>query len=384
MHWHANPNVHGTKSPIRIMDFLSPKLYPNNIAIAIEDSLLVKALKQHEAHSSKFSKPETSTWQQRVNNSFKSATLVIQEPKKAGQQVIFSDGIENDFYQTLVGLLPKLTVSQRIFEIEGVWVDQKTITLSFKPGGWINPRVVGCFPKLKNKDQLNRGRKGLLPNSEIVEHIVSIDDMEKLMNPMLNHSDPANKLILQESNVDFSLLNASLVKMPVFKEKQWILITTNFRAKFFDIMNTYYSGDTFLPTISAVIYNFKVLFAATYGNSTSFNIGNFESRFVAAPKVNFRYDSGIFILQYVSKYKGLELLGFSNDDLQALRQKFLFEIVTCKDNEIQLPLVTSFLQRHGLINIVTFNGSALQDSTQRNTSMGKKFLTDRAIFFFSC
>uniref|UniRef100_A0A3B6KHS9 Uncharacterized protein n=1 Tax=Triticum aestivum TaxID=4565 RepID=A0A3B6KHS9_WHEAT len=111
--------------------------------------------------------------------------------------------------------------------------------------------------------------------------------MEKLMNPMLNHSDPANQLILQESNVGFSLLNASLVKMPVFKEKQWILIIANFIAKFFDIMNPYYSGDIFLPTISAVIYNFKVLFAATYGNSSSFNIGNFESRFVPAPKVNF-------------------------------------------------------------------------------------------------
>ena len=106
---HANPDVPGTESPIRIMDFLSPKLFPNNIATPIEDSLLVKALEQHEAHSSKFSKLETSTWQQRVNNSFKSATLVIQEPKKAGKQVICSDGIENDFYQTLVGLLPKLT-----------------------------------------------------------------------------------------------------------------------------------------------------------------------------------------------------------------------------------------------------------------------------------
>ena len=75
--------------------------------------------------------------------------------------------------------------------------------------------------------------------------------------------------------------------MPVFKEKQWILIIANFRAKFFDIMNPYYSGDSFLPAINAVIHNFKVLFAATYGNTT-FNIGNFELRFVRASKVNFR------------------------------------------------------------------------------------------------
>ena len=79
--------------------------------------------------------------------------------------------------------------------------------------------------------------------------------------------------------------------MPVFKEKQWILIIANFRAKFFDIMNPYYSGDSFLPTISAVIHNFKVLFAATYENSSSFSVRNFESRFVPAPKVNFRWFS---------------------------------------------------------------------------------------------
>ena len=76
--------------------------------------------------------------------------------------------------------------------------------------------------------------------------------------------------------------------MHVFKEKQWILIVANFRANFFDIMNPCYSDDTFLPTISAVIYNFKALFTTTYGNTSYFNIGNVKSRFVPAPKVNFR------------------------------------------------------------------------------------------------
>ena len=75
--------------------------------------------------------------------------------------------------------------------------------------------------------------------------------------------------------------------MPVFKEKQFILIVANFRAECFDIMNPYYSGDAFLSKIIVVIYNFKPLFAATYGNTT-FSIGNFESKFLPAPKVNFR------------------------------------------------------------------------------------------------
>ncbi|KAI4996052.1 hypothetical protein ZWY2020_041150, partial [Hordeum vulgare] len=188
-------------------------------------------------------------------------------------------------------------------------VDQNTITLSFKTGGCMNPRVVGCFAKLENKDQLNRGRKGLLPNSELVEHIVSPDDM---------------------------------VKMLVFKEKQWILIVANSKAILFDILNPYYNGDSFLTTISVVVYNFKTLFTATYGNS-SLNIGNFESRFVAGPKVNFMC---IFLLQNITKFKGVGLDFFSNDDIQALL-KSLFEIITCNDNEIQLPLVTSFMQSHG-------------------------------------
>ncbi|KAI4992533.1 hypothetical protein ZWY2020_057588 [Hordeum vulgare] len=63
--------------------------------------------------------------------------------------------------------------------------------------------------------------------------------------------------------------------------------------------------------------------------------GNFESRFVVAPKVNF------------SKYNGVRLECFYNDDIQALCQKFLFEIITCNDNEIQLPLVTYFMKSHG-------------------------------------
>lgn len=48
-------------------------------------------------------------------------------------------------------------------------------------GGWINPRVVNCFAKLSNKDQLHRGRQGLLPNNEIIKHIVSIEDMVRIV-----------------------------------------------------------------------------------------------------------------------------------------------------------------------------------------------------------
>ncbi|KAI4987744.1 hypothetical protein ZWY2020_028502, partial [Hordeum vulgare] len=275
------------------------QVYPKNIGTPIEDHLLVQVLKQHEGQSSKFSRPQPSNWHQGANKCFKSGKLV----------------------------------ERRIFEIEGVWVDKKTITLYFKTRGWINPRVVGCFTKLKNNERLNRGRKGLLLSSELVEHIVSIDDMVNLYFEIFF-------VILHFQFIDIFLL----LTINHFMGKNW---------PFFYIMNPYYNGDSFLPTISYVVYNFKTLFTTSYGNSSSFNIGNFESRFVAAPKVNFRrypkftiipipvlpfffytYDSRIFLLQYVSKYKGVGLECFSN--------KFHFEIVTCSDNEIKLPLVTSF------------------------------------------
>ncbi|XBI46272.1 hypothetical protein VPH35_110563 [Triticum aestivum] len=92
-----------------MMDFLSPKVYPSTIGTPLEDPLLVQALEQHETHSSKFYKPEGSSWQQRVNNSFKSGTVVIQDQKKGNKEVIFSTGIDNAFYQSLVGHLSKLT-----------------------------------------------------------------------------------------------------------------------------------------------------------------------------------------------------------------------------------------------------------------------------------
>ncbi|XP_044412300.1 uncharacterized protein [Triticum aestivum] len=108
-HNYANTIVLPSESPIRMMDFLSPKVYPSTIGTPLEDPLLVQALEQHETHSSKFYKLEGSSWQQRVNNSFKSGTVVIQDQKNGNKEVIFSTGIDNAFYQSLVGHLSKLT-----------------------------------------------------------------------------------------------------------------------------------------------------------------------------------------------------------------------------------------------------------------------------------
>lgn len=168
------------------------------------------------------------------------------------------------FLQTIsiqVNLITSFRCSERIFQIDEVWVDQKTLTISMKPGGWLNPHTVDCYSKMLNTDQLIRGRQGLIHISDVISHIVGREDMvllfmlllfhnmmqqlflailsdlqlniffwntiwfqihfeittflfetmqELLMRPMLNHSDPICRDMLSEQTVGFSLQNANL------------------------------------------------------------------------------------------------------------------------------------------------------------------------------
>ena len=58
-----------------------------------------------------------------------------------------------------------------------MWVDQKTLTVSMRPGGWMNPHTLDCYSKMLNTDLLNRGRQGLIPSNEPIVHIVGTEDM---------------------------------------------------------------------------------------------------------------------------------------------------------------------------------------------------------------
>ncbi|KAI4966898.1 hypothetical protein ZWY2020_035758 [Hordeum vulgare] len=172
--------------------------------------------------------------------------------------------------------------------------------------------------------------------------------------PLLNHSDPICRDMLSEARVGFSLLIANFVHLPCFVDKQWIVITTNLESRrFFDIMNPDASGkDKFTSIISTVCYKFKSLFALTYPNCTAFAMKDFNYRFIAVPRTHFRYDRGVFILQILKTYRGMGVLGFrtvilQHVDLQALREIFLYEIATYNNTEVQLPIVTTFLQNHG-------------------------------------
>ncbi|XP_073364832.1 uncharacterized protein [Aegilops tauschii subsp. strangulata] len=256
------------------------------------------------------------------------------------QKVIFSSPVQSEFFKTMNAALPHLDSSQRIFQVNEVWVDQKTLTISLRPGYWMSPHSLDCYSKILNTNQLFRGRQGLIPNTDVITHIVQREDTELLMRPLLDHSDPICRDILSEGRVGFSLDRANLVHLPCFNDKQLILISTNLESgRYFDTMNLDGSGqDKFTTIISTVTYNFKTLFALTYPNCTAFNIKDFDYRFVAVPRTHFRYDTGLFLLQIVKNYRRMGVPGFSTADLQALHEIFLYKISTYPNSEVQLPI----------------------------------------------
>ncbi|KAI4990387.1 hypothetical protein ZWY2020_038750 [Hordeum vulgare] len=72
----------------------------------------------------------------------------------------------------------------------------------------------------------------------------------------------------------------------------------------------------------------------------------YKTMTAALPVLDSRYDTGVFILQILKTYRGMGVLGFTSVDLQALREIFLYEIATYNNSEVQLPIVTTFLQNH--------------------------------------
>ena len=209
-------------------------------------------------------------------------------------------------------------------------------------------------------------------------------------------------------------------------DKQWILITANFIDSCFDVLNPDSCNEKFKNIINTVIHNFKIFFLNDYPRCPYFNINEFKTRYVEVPKHNFRlvsyssvlflqeicmrftiwlilniqllyiiyyffftnrYDSGIFVIQFMLSYNGIVVKPFSNvssfskhffvciptffinmwnhnlidlvhtfvnhysffcsqDDIQYLREKLLCQLVISRYNELQVPLVKKFLAEH--------------------------------------
>ncbi|KAM0879115.1 hypothetical protein ACQ4PT_034442 [Festuca glaucescens] len=156
------------------------------------------------------------------------------------------------------------------------------------------------------------------------------------MDPNLNCSDPGLKMVLPFDNVGFRLENAGLVHIPCPIGKQWILIVANFIDKSFDVLNPEHSIEKFSLVVNTVIYNFKQLFVKTYPGCFKFNIHDFSVK----------YDSGIFVIQFIRWYNGVEVKKFSNVDVQAIREKVACQIVINKFNEQHVPIARQFIAKH--------------------------------------
>ena len=110
--------------------------------------------------------------------------------QSSNSQTIFPTAMEHKFYSLLVSNISKITYrlvvscvsfwqflatnmyfvfiiasililffllnSSRVFERDGIWVDQRTLSLSMMNGGWFHFRVMDCFCKLFSYSQRNQ------------------------------------------------------------------------------------------------------------------------------------------------------------------------------------------------------------------------------------
>jgi hypothetical protein len=58
--------------------------------------------------------------------------------------------------------------------------------------------------------------------------------------------------------------------------------------KYFDVLIPAQNADNLIPTMDAVVHNFKELFMFAYPHCPNFNISHFKVRFVSIPKQNFK------------------------------------------------------------------------------------------------
>ncbi|KAI5013631.1 hypothetical protein ZWY2020_037144 [Hordeum vulgare] len=167
-----------------------------------------------------------------------------------------------------------------------VWVDQKTLTISFRLGCWMNPQSLDCF--------------------------------FNIMNPDASRKDKFTSII------SIVCYNFKSLFAPIYPN-----------CTAFSIKDFYYNFIV-VPRIHFRLCSFK-LYNATFSlNSAKFSNSH-----------NSYANTCVLILQILKTYRGMGVLGFTTVDLQALSEIFLYEIAKYNNSEVQLPTVMTFLQNHG-------------------------------------
>ncbi|TVU07250.1 hypothetical protein EJB05_47298 [Eragrostis curvula] len=263
---------------------------------------------------------------------------------RPSKHLIFASPIEIELYQLLTTTILRPTQSIRIYQNGQTWVDQFKLSLSMMNGGWIHFHVMDCFLKMLAWHQACFENQEGHIYQQYFEHSVS----DILMTPKIQHSGYKKKFL---ECVGLKIDKGGLLHIPCYISKKWMLITVNFIHERFDILDSDFPTDESKAIVHTVISNFRTFFKITFPHCSLYNIDNFAVRFVNVPKHKYRYDSGIFLLNFVQTFNGLSVQPFSNSDIPALRTKFVFQLLTSKSNEARSELVNNFLQKHVSLSI---------------------------------
>ncbi|KAL6657461.1 hypothetical protein ACP70R_005241 [Stipagrostis hirtigluma subsp. patula] len=257
------------------------------------------------------------------------------------KQVLFATEQEQYFHSLITSSITKEDSCHKIVKIGKTWVDQRILALSMMPGGWIHFLVMDAFCKMfqhyeENIDRMNNRYAG-----QICHQYFFHDTSALLMNPTLEHNS-YKKDFLQI--IGFKLENAGMLHIPCYVDKQWFLVIVNFNSKRFDVLNPEFNIENMKHTVNSVIHNFTKFFLRCYPGCKEYNITEFPVNYVDVPKFNFKYDSGIFVIEFLQSYNGTTVVPISNVDIVPLRQKFLFQICTYVGNNGSAPALQNLLQ----------------------------------------
>ncbi|CAL5060710.1 unnamed protein product [Urochloa decumbens] len=265
------------------------------------------------------------------------------DANSANVQLIFTSEIEDKLYHLVTDNIVRETRS-RFIHIGSSWVDKFKISLSMMKGGWIHFHVMDCFCQM------------LAANQKMVSYLDGHIYMQ--------YFDHSTATLLMNSTIDcnfykanflencgFQLHNAALLHIPCFINNQWILVVVNFRENSFQILDSDHNINLAKSAADTVVSNFRKFFVRCFPSSVSYNIYEFPVKYLDVPKHNFRYDSGIFVIQFMQSFDGTSMERFSNLDVVALRAKFLFQLATSKHNKAKSTFMQQFYADSTMVSV---------------------------------
>ncbi|TVU42995.1 hypothetical protein EJB05_09424 [Eragrostis curvula] len=256
------------------------------------------------------------------------------------QAILTATTVEINFFQFFTSNIDRSKQSIKVFQIGPTYVDHYKLSLSMMVGGWTHYHVMNSFLKMLGCQQDS------IVNLEghVYQQYIDSQTSALLMQSSLDHTKYKQNFL---EIVGFRLYRAGLLHIPCFVRNQWFLVVVNFLNESFDVLDSEKNPAQTSSLAYTVINNFKVFFQNAFPRSLSYDITKFSVRFITVPKHNFRYDSGVFVIQFIMTYNGSNVEPFSNADLLVLHSKFLFQLLRSKYNEIEPPVLYNFLQQHG-------------------------------------